>query len=109
ESILGAALIRLLDSQGHEQANFVAANTEARDLSLQIVRQFAGLIPVIMFAANLATLLILTLGGRLVIQGSMTPGDFMAFNSYLSILIFPVVVIGFMSTLMAQAGASYER
>jgi len=74
-----------------------------------ILRQFAGLIPVIMFATNLATLMILLLGGRFVIQGSMTLGDFAAFNSYLTILVFPVIMIGFMSTVMAQASASYAR
>ena len=56
-----------------------------------------------MFATNLATLMILTLGGRFVISGSMTLGEFTAFNSYLSILIFPVIMIGFMSNMMAQA------
>ena len=39
----------------------------------------------------------------------MTLGDFTAFNSYLAILIFPVIVIGFMSNVMAQATASYVR
>jgi ATP-binding cassette subfamily B protein len=62
-----------------------------------------------MFCTNLATLAILTLGGRFVIAGSMTIGDFTAFNGYLAILIFPVIVIGFMSNVMAQAGASYGR
>jgi ATP-binding cassette subfamily B protein len=109
ESILGAALIRLLNSQQFEHGKFVAANTQARDISLAILRQFAGLIPVIMFATNLATLMILLLGGRFVIQGSMTLGDFAAFNSYLTILVFPVILIGFMSTVMAQASASYAR
>jgi len=109
ESILGSALIRLLNSQSHEYDKFVAANTEARDLSLGILRLFASLIPVIIFCTNLATLMILTLGGRFAIQGSMTLGDFAAFNSYLAILIFPVIVIGFMSNVIAQAGASYGR
>jgi ATP-binding cassette, subfamily B, bacterial len=109
ESILGSALIRLLNSQQFEHDKFVAANTQARDVSLAILRQFAGLIPVIMFATNLATLMILMLGGRFVIQGSMTLGDFAAFNSYLSILVFPVIMIGFMSNVMAQASASYAR
>jgi ATP-binding cassette subfamily B protein len=53
--------------------------------------------------------MILVFGGRFVIQGSMTIGNFMAFNSYLGILVFPVIVIGFMSNVMAQAGASYGR
>ena len=109
ESILGAALIRLVNSQQVEFDKFLAANTEARDISLSILRLFASLIPVIVFATNLATLVILTLGGRFVINGSLTLGEFTAFNSYLVILIFPVVMIGFMSTMMAQASASYAR
>ena len=109
ESILGAALIRLVNSQQTEYEKFIAANTEARDISLSILRLFASLIPVIVFSTNLATLMILTLGGRFVILGSMSLGNFMAFNSYLAILIFPVIVIGFMSNVMAQAGASYGR
>jgi len=109
ESILGSALIRLVNSQHYEYEKFIAANTEARSISLSILRLFASLIPVIIFCTNLATLMILTLGGRFVIQGTMTLGDFTAFNSYLAILIFPVIVIGFMSNVMAQASASYAR
>jgi ATP-binding cassette subfamily B protein len=109
ESVLGAALIRLMNSQQIEFEKFVAANTEARTISLSILRLFATLIPVIIFCSNLATLMILTLGGRFVIQASMTIGDFMAFNSYLGILIFPVIVLGFMSNVIAQASGSYAR
>src|SRR5262245_12528437 len=109
ESVLGSALIRLVNSQHYEYEKFVAANTEAREISLSILRLFTSLIPVIVFCTNLATLLILTLGGRFVIIGSMSLGDFTAFNSYLSILIFPVIIIGFMSNVMAQAAASYAR
>ena len=109
ESILGAALIRLVNSQHSEYEKFIAANTEARDIGLSILRLFASLIPIIMFATNLATLTILMLGGRFVIGGVMSLGDFTAFNSYLAILIFPVILIGFMSNVMAQASASYGR
>jgi ATP-binding cassette, subfamily B, bacterial len=109
ESILGSALIRLMNTQQYEFDKFVLANAEARDISLSILRLFAALIPVIIFCTNLATLMILTLGGRFVILGSMTPGDFAAFNIYLGILIFPVIVLGFMSNVMAQASASYMR
>lgn len=109
ESILGAALVRLVDAHRQEHGKFVQANTEARDISLRILRLFAGLIPIIMFCTNVATLLILVFGGRFVINGSMSLGDFAAFNSYLSILIFPVIMIGFMSNSLAQSTASYAR
>ena len=109
ESILGASLIRVINSQQLEYDKFFAANTEAKNLGLSILRLFAGLIPVIVFTANLATLTILTLGGHFVISNTMTLGNFAAFNSYLSLIIFPILVIGFMSNVIAQATASYQR
>jgi ATP-binding cassette subfamily B protein len=57
----------------------------------------------------MAGLTILALGGHFVINGSMSLGDFAAFNSYLALLIFPILVIGFMSNVIAQATASYQR
>lgn len=109
ESILGAALIRVINSQQLETDKFLAANTKAKDFGFTILRMFAGLIPIITFSANLASLCILALGGHFLMVGSMTPGDFAAFNSYLSQLIFPILVIGFMSNIIAQATASFGR
>ncbi len=109
ESILGASLIRLLNTQQIESQKFLEANTEARDLGLSILRLFASLIPAITLAVNVATVIILLLGGHYVIAGSMSLGNFTAFNSYLAILIFPIILIGFMSNVIAQASASYMR
>ncbi|HWJ25312.1 MAG TPA: ABC transporter ATP-binding protein, partial [Flavisolibacter sp.] len=64
---------------------------------------------VIVFTANIAGLTILLLGGHYVITGSMSLGNFAAFNSYLALLIFPILIIGFMSNVIAQATASYQR
>ena len=109
ESILGAAIIRVINSQQSEYRKFISANTEAKDLGISILTLFAVLIPVITFVANLATLSVLALGGHFVINSKLSLGDFAAFNSYVSILIFPIIVIGFMSNVIAQASASYER
>lgn len=109
ESILGAALIRILNSQRAEVRKFDVANTESKDIGMNILRIMSAMIPVITLAVNLATIIILLMGGRYVIEGVMTLGDFTAFNSYLAILIFPIILLGFMSNVMAQAGASYMR
>jgi ATP-binding cassette, subfamily B, bacterial len=109
ESIMGSALIRVLNSQQPESIKFLKSNIESRDLGLSILRLFATLIPVIMFVANLAVVTILAAGGRFVVLGRMTLGDFAAFNSYIILLIFPVLMIGFMSNIIAQATASYQR
>ena len=109
ENILGAALVRLLNAQQREFAKFLVVNEKARGISMNILRQFASMIPVITFLTNIATLTILTLGGHFVIIGQMTLGDFMAFYAYLNILIFPIFIIGFMSNAIAAAQASYAR
>jgi ATP-binding cassette subfamily B protein len=109
ESILGATLIRILNSQQAEFQKFTTANAESKQIGLDILRIMAGMIPAITLAVNLATIIILLLGGHFVILGSMTLGDFTAFNSYLAILIFPIIMLGFMSNVIAQASASYMR
>ncbi len=109
ESILGAAIIRVINSQQQEYRKFLNASSEAKDIGISIVTLFATLIPLINFFGNLATLTILVLGGHFVITGNMSLGDFAAFNSYVAILIFPIIVIGFISNMIAMASASYER
>lgn len=109
ENITGAALIRVLNAQQREYDRFIAPNGESRSLGIAIVRLFASLIPVITFMAGVATLSTLLLGGHFVIEGEMSLGDLAAFNSYIALLIFPIIVIGFMSNVIAQATASYGR
>ncbi len=109
ENILGSALIRVINSQQQEYEKFFNVNFEAQTNSFRILKLFAALIPVISFVASIAVLIILVFGGHLVIVGEMTLGQLAAFNSYLSILIFPIMIIGFMSNVMARAGASYQR
>ena len=109
ESIMGSALIRVLNSQQPESMKFLESNLESRNLGMSILRMFATLIPVIMFVANMAVVTILALGGHFVVAGSMSLGNFAAFNSYLLMLIFPIIMIGFMSNVIAQATASYTR
>jgi ATP-binding cassette subfamily B protein len=109
ESIMGSALIRVLNSQQPESMRFLESNLESRNLGLSILRLFATLIPVIMFVSNMAIVTILALGGHFVVAGTMSLGNFAAFNSYLLLLIFPILMIGFMSNIIAQASASYAR
>ncbi len=109
ESIMGAALVRVLNSQALEYGKFMDANTQARNLGMSILKLFATLIPIVVFVSNMASLTILALGGHFVINGSMSLGDFAAFNAYLVILIFPIIIIGFISNFMVQASVSYGR
>ncbi len=108
-SILGAAVVRVLNSKEGEDKKFIEANTRATDLGIKIIRLFAVMFPVIGFIANFATLVILLLGGHFIIENSLTIGNFTAFVSYLGIIIFPIIMIGFLSNSISQASASYGR
>lgn len=109
ESIMGAALIRVLNAQSTEYNKFMEASLESKNLGLSILRLFALLIPIIVFTANMGRLAIVAIGGHYVISGGMSLGDFAAFSSYITILIFPIIIIGFMSNVIARASASYGR
>ncbi|HWE52825.1 MAG TPA: ABC transporter ATP-binding protein [Bryobacteraceae bacterium] len=109
ESIIAASLIRILFTPQLEFEKFRDASTEALNIGLSILRLFASVIPIITLATNLATVIIVLMGGHLVIAGNMSLGNFAAFNTYLAILIFPIMVLGFMSNVIAQASASHLR
>lgn len=109
ESVLGAALIRVINAQQPQYERFIASSNEAKGLGLATVKMFASLIPVISFMSNMALLTVLVMGGHFVVNGTMSLGNLAAFNSYISLLIFPIIVIGFMSNVIAQATASYQR
>jgi len=109
ESIVGAALIRLVHTEARETVRFTEAAENSRAISMKILGQFASMIPMITFLTNVATLIILSLGGYLVIGHGMTIGQLSAFLSYLTILIFPIIIIGFTSMSISQAQASYLR
>jgi ATP-binding cassette subfamily B protein len=109
ESILGSALIRVLNAQQQEFEKFLEANTEAKTVGLKILRIFASAIPVINFLGSMAMLVVIAFGGHLAITGEMTIGELAAFNGYLTLLIFPILIIGFMSNAISRANASYAR
>lgn len=109
ESIIGAALIRILNSGETEHTKFNGINDQSRTVGYGIVNLFSFLVPAITFVSSIGTLIVVSLGGYFVTTGAMTIGSFVAFISYVVILIFPILVIGFISNIIAQATASYGR
>ncbi len=109
ESILGASLIRVLNASQKEADKFFEKNTEAKSVGMSILRMFASLIPIITFLSGMMILIIVLYGGNLVIGGRMSLGEFTAFNSYSALLVFPIMMIGFLSSMIGRASASYGR
>jgi ATP-binding cassette subfamily B protein len=109
ESIVGAMLIRVLNSQRAEQSKFERVNARSRELGGQIVDMFSALIPMITFVANVAIALIVWYGGRLVVGDRLGLGQLSAFISYFNLLITPIFIIGFVSNMFSRSLVSLGR
>lgn len=109
ESIIASALIRVVYGQYEEIKKFKAVSQDAKDVGIKIVQTFATLIPLINFFSNLAVLCILYFGGSQVIGGTMSVGDFMAFYNYVTMLVMPIVILGFVSNVIVRSLASFGR
>jgi ATP-binding cassette subfamily B protein len=116
ESIIGSALIKVLNSGKWEINKFNTVNEESRKISLKIVTGFASLIPVITILSNLAILAVVYIGGQGVIDFinsrttvGLAPGDYAAFFSYVGTFIGPIFILGFVSSTIARSVTSIKR
>ena len=109
ESIVASSLIRIINSQAIESVKFQEINTETKAIGMSILKLFTSLIPLITIIANLSIVAVMFIGGRAIVSGTFTIGGFSAFLNYISMLIFPIIVLGFISNLMARAIASFDR
>ncbi|MDD2366438.1 MAG: ABC transporter ATP-binding protein [Desulfuromonadaceae bacterium] len=77
--------------------------------NLRIARLRGLIIPVMAAATGAGTLVVLFIGGRYVINGIITLGDYVAFSGYLAMLVWPTAVLGWILTLAQRGAASMSR
>lgn len=109
ESIIGSALVRVLNSAKSEEKKFEESNKLSRDVGLSIVNGIASLIPVVTLLANASIIIILWFGGNAVVQGTMTLGQLSAFLSYSLLFIWPLFVLSFVGTQISSGAISLKR
>ena len=109
ESFSGVRVLKTFVREAVFVRRFVARNLEYSDRNLRLVRAWGFFFPAVTLLAGLSTLLFILLGGRSVMEGAMSPGEFTAFFSYLQMLIWPLLGAGFTINMLKRAGASLER
>ena len=109
EDLSGVRVIRAFAREDYETARYGAVNDELLDKNLQTVRVFANNFPFVFLLANLGTLAIVWYGGLQVIDGGLSIGELVAFNTLLGFMLFPILTIGFLSASISRAGASAAR
>jgi ATP-binding cassette, subfamily B, multidrug efflux pump len=109
ENLSGARVIRAYSQENAEIAAFETSNQEYIQRSLKLVRLMGMLWPTLELMLGIAIVLVLWLGGREVIAGRITPGGFVAFNTYMVQLTWPVIALGWVINIFQRGTASMGR
>ena len=108
-SINSILMIKAYTLEGSQAGRFDAMGKEYVQDNLRLAKVQGTLFPVSGLIANTSMLLVLLFGGRLTIQGSITIGDFVAFTSYLFMLTWPMMALGWVTNLFQRGATSLHR
>jgi ATP-binding cassette subfamily B multidrug efflux pump len=109
ENVSAAMLVRAYCREQGEIESFRGISEEYLASNMAMAKLRGLMIPVMSATGALGTLIILFLGGSRVIAGELTLGDFVAFNGYLAMLIWPTIMMGWILNLMQRGAASMSR
>jgi len=109
ESFTGIRVLKTFVKESTFGRRFLAKNVEYSNRNMVLVRTWGVLFPAVGFLAGITNLILILLGGRAVIEGTLSPGEFTAFLAYLQMLIWPMLGAGFTINMIQRAGASLSR
>ncbi|HUV07538.1 MAG TPA: ABC transporter ATP-binding protein [Spirochaetia bacterium] len=109
ENIVGIRLVKAFTREDYELDRFRRANLELRNRYIRASRLFSMAIPLIFAIANLTTLVVIWTGGYAVIAGDLSIGELVAFQSYLMMSMFPVIMMGMLAMSVSHASAGAAR
>jgi ATP-binding cassette subfamily B protein len=109
ERVAGIRLIQAHHRQAAESARVEASSRAAMGENLRLVRITGAFFPMMLLLTSLSMAIVLFFGGRMAILLTITPGDFVAFISYLGLLTWPMMALGWVTNLIQRGRASLDR
>lgn len=109
ENIYGIRVIKAYVQEEDEMQKFEKLNDDMMESNLSMVKVSSYLSPIIELCFSISFVLNLIIGGNMVLKGSISLGDFIAFNGYLTMIINPVISIGKIITVFQRGIASLKR
>ena len=109
ENLAGVRVVKAYNLEKNEMEEFKTLNREFVNRNKLLIRLTAFFFPFIRFWPGIGTIIVLWLGGTHVVDGKITLGEFVAFNSYLMMLVFPMVELGFVINAFQRGAASMGR
>jgi ATP-binding cassette subfamily B protein len=109
ERFAGIRIIKAYGSERFEKAKIQALSQDYVRRNLHLVKITGAFFPMMILFSNLSLAIVLFLGGRQTILQKITPGDFVAFISYLGLLTWPMMALGWVTNLIQRGKASLDR
>jgi len=109
ETIAGITVIKAYVREKQTADDFKTISQDYIRKNLSLVKIWGLLFPLIIFFTNLSIGMLIFFGGRLTIENNITPGDFVAFASYLWIITWPMIALGWVVNLFQRGSASMVR
>ncbi|HMO58542.1 MAG TPA: ABC transporter ATP-binding protein [Roseiflexaceae bacterium] len=109
ENLAGVRVVQAFAREPYEAQRYRTLNEQLLDVNLTAMRGMSAAFPLIFLISNLGTLLVIWIGGYQVLGGGLTVGGLVAFNTYLSLLIMPLMMLGMIAAQLTRAGVSAER
>jgi len=109
ERFAGIRIIKAYNRQQDAAFRIESVSKQYIGKNLSLVKITGSFFPMMVFFSNLSLAIVLFLGGRQTITLTITPGDFVAFISYLGLLTWPMMAIGWVTNLIQRGKASLDR
>lgn len=109
ESISGIRVLKAFVQEKKDLDEFQKANENNMEKNLAVVKLRSTFGPLLDLITGISMLLTLVIGGKMVIDGSVSIGQFVAFNSYIGMLVWPMIACGDCINTFSQAAAGYRR
>lgn len=109
ENLAGLRVVRAFGAEGRESQRFDELSEDYRRGHLDLIRLSGVLQPSLAFWIGVGALLAIWLGGREVVRGHITLGQFVAFTVYLAMLNWPMIALGWVINIFQRGSASFRR
>jgi ATP-binding cassette subfamily B protein len=109
ENLLGIRVVKAFVRESTERSRYTSLNDALVTANMKTIHAIRNTFPFIFLMSNLVTLAVFGYGGAQVIGGRFSIGQLVAFNSYLLLILQPILLLGFAAPAIAQAAASAER
>lgn len=109
ENLSGIKVVKAFGRENQEIEKFSNENRQYMQLNRRLIRVYGVLYPMVEMLAGVGILSVLWYGGRAVILGRLTLGEFVAFNTYLAMLTWPAIALGWVVNITQRGSASMAR